>query len=139
MYETSFSGGQWVGMIGIGSFLWGTGVMIIRHGSQILFASPNRQLLAYFISFPMIYTTLVLSEMLLGIRTDQRLVATTTMSTTALFLDGAAMMWSPHFYEDPSLNKIKSPLAARYCRQGAAWLLWTFGAGFAIALYTHLN
>jgi hypothetical protein len=139
MYEASISGGQWVGLIGIGGLLWATGVMMIRYFHQILFGSQSRQVLSYVASFPLNYVSLVMSERLLGLRPDQRLVSTTIIGTTALFLDGTAMMWSPELYENPSLNRIKSPLAMRFSRQGAAWLLWTFGAAFAMALYTHLN
>ena len=139
MYGGSLSGTQWFGLIGIGGILWGAGVMIIRSFPQLLFGDSVRQVSSYVLAFPMTYMNLVVAEMLLGIRTDQRLVSTSIISAAALFLDGAAMMWFPEIYENPSLNKIKSPLAIRYSRQGAAWLLWTFGAGFAIALYPHLH
>jgi hypothetical protein len=139
MYEASISGPQWVGLIGIGGLLWATGVMMIRYFHQILFGSQSRQVLSYVAAFPLNYVSLVMSERLLGLRPDQRLVSTAIIGTTALFLDGTAMMWVPELYENPSLNRIKSPLAMRFSRQGAAWLLWTFGAAFAMALYTHLN
>lgn len=139
MYEASISGSQWVGLIGIGGLLWATGVMMIRYFHQILFGSQSRQVLSYVAAFPLNYVSLVMSERLLGLRPDQRLLSTAIIGTTALFLDGTAMMWVPELYENPSLNRIKSPLAMRFSRQGAAWLLWTFGAAFAMALYTHLN
>jgi len=139
MYEASISGPQWVGLIGIGGLLWATGVMVIRYFHQILFGSQSRQVLSYVAAFPLNYVSLVMSERLLGLRPDQRLLSTAIIGTTALFLDGTAMMWVPELYENPSLNRIKSPLAMRFSRQGAAWLLWTFGAAFAMALYTHLN
>jgi hypothetical protein len=139
MYEASISGSQWVGLIGIGGLLWATGVMVIRYFYQILFGSQSRQVLSYVAAFPLNYVSLVMSERLLGLRPDQRLLSTAIIGTTALFLDGTAMMWVPELYENPSLNRIKSPLAMRFSRQGAAWLLWTFGAAFAMALYTHLN
>ena len=139
MYGAALSGGQWLGLIGIGGILWGAGVMIIRSFPQLLFGGSFRQVSSFVLAFPMTYVNLIVSEWLLGVRADQRLVSTSIISTAALFLDGAALMWSPELYENPSLNKIKSPLAIRYSRQGAAWLLWTFGVGFAIALYQHLN
>jgi len=139
MYDASISGPQWVGLIGIGGLLWATGVMVIRYFHQILFGSQSRQVLSYVAAFPLNYVSLVMSERLLGLRPDQRLLSTAIIGTTALFLDGTAMMWVPELYENPSLNRIKSPLAMRFSRQGAAWLLWTFGAAFAMALYTHLN
>ena len=138
-YDTSFSGVQWVGMIGIGASLWVAGVLAIRYLSDILFGSKSRQILSYVAAFPINYVSVVAAEFLLGLRVDQRLVTTTIMGVTALFLDGTAMMWAPELYENPSLNKIKSPMAIRYSRQGAAWLLWTFGAVFAMGLYTHMN
>lgn len=139
MHETSISGAQWVSLIGIGGLLWASGVLAIRYFHQILFGSRSRQVLSYCASFPLNYVPLVMSERLLGLHPDQRLVTTTIVGTTALFLDGTAMMWFPELYENPSLNRIKSPLAMRFSRQGAAWLLWTFGTAFAMALYTHLN
>ena len=139
MYGASLSGGQWVGLIGIGGILWGAGVMIIRYLPQLLFGDTVRQVSSFALAIPMTYMNLIVSEMLLGIRADQRLVSTAIISTAALFLDGMALMWSPELYENPSLNNIKSPLAMRYSRQGAAWLLWTFGVGLAIALYPFLH
>ena len=139
MYGAALSAGQWLGLIGIGGVLWGAGVMIIRSFPQLLFEGPVRQLSSFILAFPMTYFNLIVSEMLLGIRADQRLVSTSIISAAALFLDGMALMWAPEFYENPSLSKTKSPLAIRYSRQGAAWLLWTFGVGFAIALYPHLK
>ena len=139
MYGAALTGGQWLGLIGIGGILWGAGVMVIRCFPQLLFGDSFRQVSSYVFAFPMTYFNLIVSEKLLGIRADQCFVSTAIISAAALFLDGMALMWSPGFYENPSLNKIKSPLAIRYSRQGAAWLLWTFGAGLAIALYRHLN
>lgn len=139
MYGAAVSGGQLLGLIGIGGILWGAGVMIIRSFPQLLFGSSFRQVWSFVVAFPMTYMNLVVAEWLLGVRAEQRLVSTAIISAAALFLDGSALMWSPELYENPSLHKIKSPLAIRYSRQGAAWLLWTFGAGLAIALYQHLN
>lgn len=139
MNQIYFTGSQWIGMIGIGSSLWLSGVIAIRSFPNLLFGDTFRQLASYAAVFPLIYSTLVGSEYILGLSIDQRLASTTVMSVTALFLDGSALMWFPELYENPELNKIKSPLALRHSRRGAAWLLWTFGAGFAMALYTHLK
>ena len=134
-----FPGGQLVGLIGLGGIYWGAAAMVIRSFPQSLFGSPLRQVGTCVVLFPVSYATLRFSEALLGVPAEQRLVSTSIMCAAALFLDGTAFMWFPELYENPSLNKLKSPLAIEYSRQGAASILWGVGALLTIALIKHLE
>ena len=137
--ERFFTGSQWAGLVGLGGLYWGIAAMAIRHFPQTLFGSPIRQLTTFLALLPVGYPILCFSEALLGIPAAQRLVSTSVMSAFALFLDGTAFMWFPAVYENPSLSKIKSPLAIHYSRQGAASILWGVGALLTVALIKHLE
>ena len=137
--ENIFTGGQWAGLIGLGVLYWGIAALVIRHFPQTLFGSARRQVTTFLTLFPVSYVTLRFSEALLGVPAAQRLVSTSIMCSTALFFDGTAFMWCPPVYENPSLSKIKSPLAIHYSRQGAASILWGVGVLITIALIKHLE
>ena len=135
----SFTNGQSLGLIAFGGIFWGAAAMKIRYFPQIFYSNPIRQAGAFVVAFPATYSMMRLSESLLDLRVDQRLVSTSVMCAAALFLDGIAFMWFPDLYENPSLSQIKSPLAIQYSRQGAAWILWGVGAALTIALATTMN
>ena len=133
------TGGQLVGLAGLGGVFWGVAALIIRNFPQTLFGSTRRQMTTYLVLLPVGYPLLNFTEAVLGIPAAQRLVSTSVMCAAALFLDGAAFMWVPAVYENPSLSKIKSPLAMHYSRHGAASILWGVGALLTVALIKHLE
>ena len=137
--EKLVTGGQLVGVLGLGGLFWGVAAWIIRTFPQTLFGSTRRQMTTYLVLLPVGYPLLNFTEAVLGIPAAQRLVSTSVMCAIALFLDGIALMWVPAVYENPSLSKIKSPLAIHYSRQGAASLLWGVGALLTVALIKHFE
>ena len=137
--EKFLTGGQLWSLIGLGTLYWAAAAMMIRHFPQAYFGSPARQVGTYLTAFPVGFSAMRLAEVLFGIRVEQRLVTASILSACALILDGIAFMWFPELYENPSLSKIKSPLAIRYSRQGAAFLLWGVGISLVVALVSHLT
>ena len=128
-----------MGLVGLGGLFWGVAALVIRSFPQTLFGTSVRQMTTYLILLPVGYPLLNFTEAILGIPAAQRLVSTSVMCAAALFLDGTAFMWVPAVYENPSLSKIKSPLAMHYSRQGAASILWGVGALLTVALIKHFE
>lgn len=136
MLAENFSPFQLFGFVGLGAFFWGVGVTTIRYGSSILFGSELRRIGSFISAIPMAYATIRVSEELLSVDPRQRLAATAIIACVALLLDGAALMWYPTLYENPSLRKKNSFASLTFSRMGAAWLLWTFGLNLFIGLFT---
>ena len=137
MFKPHFTGGQIFGLIGLGGIFWISGVIIIRNMSHILFQNRRWQIVSYFAGFPLFYIMLGITEAILGLDARHRLIATTLMSAVASMMDGTALMYFPTLYENPDISKRNPQASLQLSRMGAAWLLWVFGVGFAVALLTN--
>ena len=132
-----FSSNQLFGLIGLGGVFWAAAALTIRSAPELLFGNQNRQVLSYLAAAPVsLYGFIRPTEILLGISPSARVYTTVILSASALLLDGIAMMWFPHIYENPDLMKRNNALALLYSRRGAAWILWGVGVGLIVALLT---
>jgi hypothetical protein len=131
-----FNQGEVFSLIGLGAFFWGLGVVQIRYGGHIMFANNIRRICSFIGAIPLGFLLIWFSEKLLSISPKQRLTSTAIIATTAIMLDGTALMWFPTLYENPSLRKKNSFSSNSVLRMSAAFLLWAFGISFAIALLT---
>jgi hypothetical protein len=135
MLTLMFSSNQLFGLVGLGGVFWATAAFTIRSVPEILFGNPNRQIMSYLAAFPVsFYGFIRPTEIILGISPSARVYTSVILSAAALLLDGIAMMWFPHIYENPELMKKDNTMGLLFSRRGASWLLWGVGVGLTVAL-----
>lgn len=114
-------------LIGYSSFVWGIGVLAIRHMGPFLFRNNLNRTLTMAATIPMVHFTIRLTELLFSLTAEDRVAALALANGFAIALDGIAHTWFPTAYENPELQK-KNPLAAcTISRYGSGWILFFGG------------
>ena len=136
MWSTILTSKQIYGLIGFGGLYWAAAALAIRSVPEVLFGNQNRQIMTYIAGAPLTYVAMLLTEMVMGLSPSTRVDSVMIMTAFATMIDGTALMWFPHIYENPELMKRNSTLAIILSRRGAAWILWGVGVGFLVAIIT---
>ena len=122
------------GLVALSVLYWGAAAAKVRYGGHIFYANDLNRLGSFLATVPIGYIGIRVAEKLLSISPRERLVTTSLLAAPALLLDGAALMFFPTVYENPSLTGKNDPLAVSTSRMGAAWILFGVGASLGVAL-----
>ena len=93
MLSELLSANQNFGLIELGAVFWATAAVMIRSMPELLFGTQSRQIFTLAATAPLSYYGIIRpAEIILGISPLARVYTAIMMSTSALLLDGIAMM-----------------------------------------------
>lgn len=110
--------------------------MKIRYLGPYCYANNQRRIATFFATIPVSYVVVRMIELLFVMKPSQKFPAIAIAAGVPIIIDGIALTFFPHLYENPDVRRKDPRLSMSFSRMGAAWLLYGLGFSLLMAPFT---